>query len=123
MRKDHSEKIDLHLADPESRNPGYWDRFHRGVMASTSAALSARSRRVVPVSFTDLVLQWGRAAVPLAAAAAMLAGLTLMNESEVRIAEPIALEDVLSHGPDGVDLTSLSLQDFREPASRAGAEW
>ena len=123
MRKDHSDRVDLRLADPESRDSGYWSRFHRGVMASASATLSARGRRVVPVSFTDLVLQWGRAAVPLAAAAAMLAGLTLMNDSEFPTAEPIALEDVLSHGPDGVDLTSLSLQDSREPAATVVAEW
>ena len=123
MMKDRQRKVDLGLADPGADDPGYWDRFHRRVTVTAIAALSARRRNAVPVSFTDLVLQWGRAAVPLAAAAAMLAGLTLLNGTDRIQVEPVALEDVLSHGPDGVDLTGLSLQASPEPAHVAGAEW
>jgi hypothetical protein len=123
MMRDRNERVDLNLADPGASDPGYWDRFHRRVTVTAMAALSARRRQVVPVSFTELVLQWGRAAVPLAAAAAMLAGLTLLDGSDRLQSEPIALEDVLSHGPDGVDLTGLSFQGSQDPTHVAGAEW
>lgn len=122
MKRDPSKRADLTQADPGSTDPTYWDRFHRSVTARASAALSRR-RAVVPVSFTDLVVQWGRAAVPLAAAAAMLAGITLLQSGDEPPIEPVALEDVLTRGPDGVDLTGLSLQSAPEVAHLTGAEW
>ncbi len=122
MMRDQSKRVDLTQADPGSADPAYWDRFHRSVTARAAVALSRR-RAVVPVSFTDLVLQWGRAAVPLAAAAAMLAGLMLLQGGDEFPVEPVALEDVLTHGPDGVDLTGLSLQSAPEVAHLTGVEW
>ena len=122
MKNERVDPVDLSPVDPASVDPGYWDRFHHVVMTRAIAGLSRR-RRAVPVSITDLILQWGRAAVPIAAAAAALAGLALMGEMTLSAPEPVALEELLSHDPDGTDLTGLFLANGTEAAQLAGVEW
>lgn len=101
-------RLSLHGLDPGSRDPGYWARFYRVVMARAGPEL-ARRRGEATVEMADVVASWSRALVPMALLAAALAGLLLMGKRtpgpspwEV-VASPTALEEALlqgvSHGP------------------------
>ena len=97
-RQDNAEySVDTRLTEIEAIDPGagdglYWARFHRAVMQRASAEL-ARRRDVVAVTISDALSGWARAVLPVAAVAAALAGVTLMEAPEPTV--PDRLVDVL----------------------------
>jgi hypothetical protein len=102
-------KLPLDELDPGSRDPRYWDRFHRTVMSAAAPGLAQRAAR--GPSLEDVLLSWSRLLVPTAVAAAALAGLFLVSEPGT--GEPIVLagvEEMLTTG--GVDDEVELLPDF-----------
>lgn len=92
--------------DPGHGEPGYWSRFHRGVMAAASREL-ARRRLVRDVTVGDVVFGWGRALVPSAMlAAAVAAFLLLQSESPPRVI-PLGVEEMLADGLEGATIPAV----------------
>jgi hypothetical protein len=89
-------RLPLESLDPETRDPGYWSRFHRSVMQAAGPRLSVRAAR--RPSFEDLLLSWGRLFVPATVAAAALAGLMILGDVEPEPALPplVGLEEMLT---------------------------
>lgn len=72
---------ELDAIDPAAHDGLYWARFHREVMRRAGAEL-ARRREVVQVTISDALSGWARMVVPVAAVAAALAGVALVQSSE-----------------------------------------
>jgi len=97
------DRLNLRPLDPASADPGFWIRYHRGVMARAEEELSRR--RLAGVwTFSDVVFQWRKALVPMTLLAASLAGIVVWGEGGVQTAsplEPMALEEALVVGLEG----------------------
>lgn len=76
--RDIEPRVPLGALDPESRDPGYWTRFHRNVMRAAAPRLARRAASAP--SFEDLLLSWGRLFVPASVAAAAVAGLMILGD-------------------------------------------
>ncbi|MGD2067345.1 MAG: hypothetical protein PVI57_01570 [Gemmatimonadota bacterium] len=79
----------LRVLDPASGDPGYWLRFHAGVMAATRDEL-ARRRMLADVTVSELVTSWGRMLVPTAVLAAAVAAFLLLQPGGVPRPAPVA---------------------------------
>lgn len=89
------ERLDLSPLDPESRDPGFWLRFHGRVLEQSSEEL-ARRRMVGGLSVADVVFQWRKPLVPVTLLAASLAGIFVYGHEEPSPAlSPVALEEAL----------------------------
>lgn len=86
--------LDLSALDPATGDSGYWDRFHDGVMFRAVGPL-ARRRLEIPPTMSSLIVRWGRALVPLAAAAGAVAGVLMLQDRE-RVHEPMTLEEMVA---------------------------
>jgi len=103
--------LDLEPLDPESREAGYWVRFHHQVMASARPEL-ARRRAAETLSVPEVVFQWRKTLVPVSLLAAALAGIVLMNHQEQRIQfSPVAVEDALVEGLPGDPIPTVLGRD------------
>ena len=80
--------IELDAIDPATRDGLYWARFHREVMARAVAEL-ARRRELVEVTIADALSGWARMVVPVAAVAAAMAGVLLVQSPEEPAAQVI----------------------------------
>lgn len=77
--------------DPAHEAPDYWLRSRNWVM--TGAAAELAHRRMVPrVTVGEVVQSWGRALVPTALLAAMVAGLVLWRSAAPRV---VSIEELL----------------------------
>ena len=76
------------VLDPGAGDPGFWERFHRRVMASTGPDL-ARRRLTPDLTVFEVLRSWGRAVVPVALMAATLAGILLVQEESALQPAPI----------------------------------
>ncbi len=112
------------VLDPGSGDPGFWERFHRRVMASAGPELARR--RVTPELTVFEVLQsWGRAVVPVALMAATLAGILLVQEdSGLQPAPMMTVEEFLdaSLGGDPIPATLFSEDEPEIAATLASLE-
>ncbi len=72
--------VELEAIDPAARDGLYWTRFHREVMKRAGAEL-ARRRQQVEVTIADALSGWARMVVPVAAVAAALAGVMLVQNT------------------------------------------
>lgn len=86
----------LRVLDPASDDPGYWLRFHAGVMAAAREEL-ARRRMLADVTVSELVTAWGRMLVPTAVLAAAVAAFLLFQPGAAprpASVTPLALEEL-----------------------------
>jgi len=86
----------LNELDPGRDDPTYWLGFHGRVLAESRGEL-LRRRREDERSVTGVISLWSRAVVPLALAAAVVAGLLLARPA-VDQTSPLRMEDMLSLG-------------------------
>lgn len=68
--------------DPESEDPGYWDRFQDRTLALVEPELVRRRRTLERMTVADVVLSWSRAVVPMATAAAAAALIVLSADAD-----------------------------------------
>jgi hypothetical protein len=85
--------IELEAIDPATRDGLYWSRFHREVMQRAGAEL-ARRRDLVTVTISDALSGWARMVVPVAAVAAAMAGVLLVQSGEPGSSE-VVVDDIL----------------------------
>ena len=99
--------------DPGRDDPTYWLGFHGQVMGASRNEL--RRRRWADVrSVTGVVSIWSRAVVPLALAAAAVAGFLLARPVLEQDA-PLFIEDVLSMGLSHPIPTEIDEPDVENP--------
>lgn len=96
IRDSQDERAPLGSLDPEVWDPGFWERFHRRVLARAAGEL-ARRRSSAP-HIDDLLLSWSRAVVPAALLAASLGGVLVLRglgpaEEAATLQEVLAPED------------------------------
>ncbi|MBI4521250.1 MAG: hypothetical protein HY701_10460 [Gemmatimonadetes bacterium] len=101
MKDGQDERAPLGSLDPEVWDPGFWERFHRRVLARAAGEL-ARRRSSAP-RVNDLLLSWSRAVVPAALLAASLGGvLALRGLGPTQ--EAATLQELLA--PEDADLAA-----------------
>lgn len=83
----------LGVLDPGFGDTSYWRRFQLRVVSRAGTELRRRSLQHATVS--DVVESWTRALVPIAAIAAAIAGLMLVQDRTVEFAGPVGVEEVL----------------------------
>lgn len=106
----------LRSLDPAGSDTTYWFRFHHRVMEMARGEL-ARRRMMAEVTVGDVVASWGRALVPGAALAAMIAAFLMLQARAVPVQTPVAVEDLLAEGLDAPIPTVLT----EERTSGSGA--
>ena len=67
----------LRALDPETWDPGFWDRHHGAIMEQAAPRLAARRAR--SESMGDVLLSWSRLLVPSMAMAAGILGFLLLT--------------------------------------------
>lgn len=88
-------RISLEELDPERRDPGYWHRLRRSILAAAAPEL-ARRRAVEELTVSGVLLSWSRTVVPAALLAATLAGLLLLRQPPASgPSSPAAVEEFL----------------------------
>lgn len=93
-------EIPLRVLDPEGTDPGYWERFHARSLRRAEAELVRRRRARFTVE--SQLMSWGRAILPVAAAAAAVAFAILAVDGPPSSTETFAgLEDVIDVSIDG----------------------
>ncbi len=87
----------LEVLDPGYGLPGYWERFHAGVMERT-AFERARRRGLARQSVAAVLSGWSRSLIPVAAAAAAVAAFLVGREvsHSADASPPLVLEEVLA---------------------------
>lgn len=95
--EDQDPRTSLAFLDPQSGDPGYWERFKHQVLVLAGPEL-ARRRAVRPVTVSDVVMGWRNALVPTALLAAAVAGLLLMQGRPLVQTAPIGVEELLVSG-------------------------
>lgn len=92
----------LRALDPASRDPGYWPRFHRSVMAAAGDEL-ARRRMLADVTIGDLMTSWSRTLVPASVLAAAVAAFVILQSGAAGTpaSGPLALDEMLSDEFEG----------------------
>lgn len=85
--------IELEALDPAARDGLYWSRFHRTVIQRAGAEL-ARRRDLVQVTIADALSGWARMVVPMAAVAAAMAGVLLVQSGGPEPAQ-VVVDDIL----------------------------
>ena len=112
------------VLDPGSGDPGFWERFHRRVMASAGPELARRG--VTPgLTVFEVLQSWGRAVVPVALMAATLAGILLVQgDSGLQPAPMMTVEEFLdaSLGGDPIPAALLSADEPEIAATLASLE-
>lgn len=92
-------KMDEHFPiesfDPGSRDPGFWIRFHKRVMAEAQTEL-ARRRMTGDLNVADVLFAWRKALVPATLLAAALAGILIVGHEPVTPVRMVALEEILT---------------------------
>jgi hypothetical protein len=124
MKHRDVDRLNLAALDPETGDPGYWSRFHARVLDRAELVL-ARRRKMEPPSAEEFVVRWGRMLAPLVAAAAALAGLTLLQSGTSPQAEPLRVEDLLAQdGPESDLMAMLTGVEFNGVSDETpGREW
>lgn len=102
----------LRLLDPGADDRGYWERFHRRVMARARPTLSARRAGPEP-DFFSVVEAWSRLLIPAAVAAAVVAGLWLGSGGGAAPTPTVTVEEYLPEAAGGIPavLTSGNAPD------------
>ena len=112
------------VLDPGSGDPGFWERFHRRVMASAGPELARRG--VTPgLTVFEVLQSWGRAVVPVALMAATLAGILLVQgDSGPSPAPMMTVEEFFdsSLGGDPIPAALLSADEPEMAATLASLE-
>lgn len=104
---DRESRLPLGPLDPGSEDPGFWIRFHAGVMTRAREEL-ARRQAVAELTVAEVVFAWRKALVPTALLAASLAGMfVLSHEEPARPLPPVALEEALVEDLDGEPIPSF----------------
>lgn len=103
-------RVSLDALDPANGDPGYWERFQAGVMRAAGPELRRRRARGEVVTVTDVILSWGRMAVPAALVAATAAGMLITPRSPEP--EALGIEETLQAM---VDEPVPDLLHFDEP--------
>jgi hypothetical protein len=85
--------IELDAIDPATRDGLYWSRFHRDVMQRAGAEL-ARRRELMEVTISDALSGWARMVVPVAAVAAAMAGVLLVQSGDSGSSQ-VVIDDIL----------------------------
>ncbi len=99
------------VLDPGSGDPGFWERFHRRVMASAGPEL-ARRRLTQDLTVFDVLRSWGRAVVPVALMAATLAGILLVQgDSALQSAPMMTVEEFLDASLGGDPMPGVLLSE------------
>ncbi len=83
--------------DPGRDDATYWLHFHGDVVEAARFEL-ARRRREAELTVVGVVSSWSRALVPVALAAAAVAGIMLAEPDVDRGAPPMMMEEILSMG-------------------------
>lgn len=91
--------------DPESGDPGYWERFRFRVMSRAAAELARRRRPHATVG--GVLKDWAKAIVPIAAAAAVVALSFVWAERRADDTSLMGLEEALTVGLEGEVLPAL----------------
>ena len=94
--EDNDRVTALEVLDPADARPGYWGRFHARVLENAAFEL-ARRREAARESVAAILSGWSRSLFPVAAAAAVIASIMILNETQQQ-AEPaprLVLEDML----------------------------
>jgi hypothetical protein len=100
----------LTTLDPETRDPGYWERFHGWVLTSAAPEL-ARRRRAAVLTVSDVMLSWWRTLVPAALAAAAVAAAMLLREPPAR--SPVAyvdMDEILVVGIEAPEMPAFEME-------------
>ncbi len=97
----------LEVLDPAIRDPGYWERFQRRVMAAARPHLAERSRAEVTVE--DIMVSWGRLILPLAAAA--VAAAVLLSARGNAVDELGGVQEALAVPVEGEPLPAFLHSD------------
>lgn len=87
-------RVPLQELDPEHRDPGYWYRLRRSILAAAAPEL-ARRRAMEELTVSGVLLSWSRTVVPAALLAAALAGLLLLRQPRVEGSSPAAVDELL----------------------------
>jgi hypothetical protein len=103
-RPDHG--LPFEVLDPESRDPGYWERFRHRVLVNVGPELARRRARKT-TSVSDIVFGWRNALVPTALLAAAVAALLLIREPAFVEPAPLALEEILVSGLEGEPIPAV----------------
>jgi hypothetical protein len=107
-------KSPFQVLDPGSADPGFWERFHRRVMASTGPEL-ARRRLTPDLTVFEVLQSWGRAVVPVALMAAAAAGILLVQEdASLEPASMMTVEELLDASLGEPIPASLQPEDEHE---------
>lgn len=94
MTMDES-RIPLEELDPARRDPGYWHRLRRKILAAAAPEL-ARRRALEGLTVSGVLASWSRAVVPAALLAATLAGLLLLRQPQTTPGpSPAAVDELL----------------------------
>ena len=80
--------------DPETSDPGYWERFRFRIMSRAAAELARRS--AAGVSIGDVLEKWSRTLVPLAAAAAAVALVLIWRGPSTNATPTMGIEEALT---------------------------
>lgn len=94
--KDNDRVTALEVLDPAHEHPGYWSRFRARILEHAAFEL-ARRREAARESVAAILSGWSRSLIPVAAAAALIASIMILNETQ-RQADPaprLVLEDML----------------------------
>lgn len=83
----------LGVLDPGFDDTSYWRRFHLRILSLAGGELRRRSLQHATVG--DVVQSWTRALVPLAALAAAIAGLMLVQNRTIEFSGPVGIEEIL----------------------------
>lgn len=87
-------RFPLRELDPAHRDPGYWHRLKRSILAAAAPEL-ARRRAMEELTVSAVLLSWSRTVVPAALLAAALAGLLLLRQPVAPGPSPAAVDELL----------------------------
>lgn len=94
--KDNDRITALETLDPAHERQGYWEQFRARILENAAFEL-ARRREAARESVAAILSGWSRSLIPVAAAAALIASIMILNETQQQ-AEPaprLVLEDML----------------------------
>ncbi len=94
--KDNDRVTALETLDPAHERQGYWEQFRARILENAAFEL-ARRREAARESVAAILSGWSRSLIPVAAAAALIASIMILNETQQQ-AEPaprLVLEDML----------------------------
>lgn len=94
--KDNDRITALETLDPARERQGYWEQFRARILENAAFEL-ARRREAARESVAAILSGWSRSLIPVAAAAALIASIMILNETQQQ-AQPaprLVLEDML----------------------------